>query len=677
MENQRRLLTFITLSLALMLFWNHYVVPWLVPAIPRPQALLDQNFLDRPDDTPVSALTPANQPVVAPIALNVRHPRRRIELGSTDPTSGFFLHVRLSSQGAAIESITLNDPRYPEVGDRTKPLTVVGHDPISKEKTFALSISELERLFAPETLETIDWEVLPSDDASSVEFRLVTPDGHLELRKKYELTCIPKDQPISFEKRDSFADGYFVRLTVSLINHASHPRTLRYELRGPVGLPLEDPENSVKHRDIRLGFLESGGTVDERTYSAREAVKKHKAHDVEIWKRPLQYIGVDTQYFAALVHPQADQLVQPTIESSYAEVLSLGARDEYADLSVRLTTAQRQLEAQGVPGDRIDDSYLLFAGPKREQLLAPLKAEGVLDYGWFAPLVKLMLWILTSLHDLGLNYGLSIVGLTCLVRACIFPLSRYQARSMERMKELQPRIRQLHEKHKKNPESLTPEEIRTLQEVNLRMMWGCLPLMAQLPIFFALYRSLQVSVDLRMAPMHVIGNWIDNLAAPDALFPLGFRLPLLGWTEFNLLPILTVTLFIVNQKLTMPPPADEEQALQYKMMNIMMGVMGIFFYRVPSGLCVYFITSSAWGLAERMLIKRWTEVKASEENASITTVPSIPPVKPTVSQEKPATPGLLQRWRQKLAELQQLADKPPAAMREQAPKGSSKRRRSS
>jgi YidC/Oxa1 family membrane protein insertase len=133
-----------------------------------------------------------------------------------------------------------------------------------------------------------------------------------------------------------------------------------------------------------------------------------------------------------------------------------------------------------------------------------------------------------------------------------------------------------------------------------------------LPIFIGLYSALSHAVDLRAAQF----LWVKNLAAPDQLFqwPGGFRLPFLGH-YFNLLPLVTVGLFLVQQKMFMPAPdPDDEQAqMQHKVMNFMMIFMGFLFYHVPAGLCVYFIASSLWGMGERKLLDYG---KAKTEDAS-------------------------------------------------------------
>ena len=670
MDQQRRLLTFITLSMAILLLWNSVVMPIIAPIPPAPKLKPEDLALEF--ERPVDALQPENvlpEAVAAPKPAGLPdHPRRDgIVLGSLDPQSRYFLKVELSSLGAAIQSIQLNDPRYPEIGQRDTPLTLVGHDAASPAKTFAANFPQVEAQLGGKTLEDVDWEVVPgSESPSAVQFRIVSADGTLEITKRYELEQLSAGKQPDPETRDNWAQGYHVKLTIAVRNLAAEAQQVSYDLRGPVGLPLEDPENSAKHRDVRMGFLDPDGGVDASQFGPAQAVKNEKNNNVEVWKRPIQYIGVDTQYFAALVHPLQDQLTQPTIEYSRAEVIKEGPKPEFADLSVTLSSLTRTLGPRDdLDSNTLTDEYVLFAGPKRPALLESIQAEPVLDYGWFGAIVVVMLWLLDFLHSVGLNYGLAIVGLTCVVRLLIFPLSRYQSRSMDKMKELQPKIKSLHEKYKKNPESLSREEMRTMQEVNLKMMMGCLPLLAQMPIFFALYRALQMSVDLRMAPMHIFGNWIDNLAAPDNLFGFGFNLPLLGWNAFNLLPVITIVLFVVNQKITMPPPADEEQALQYKMMNVMMIVMGVFFWRVPAGLCVYFIVSSIWGVTERMLLKRFAAAKAAEKPGDAAQGALLPEPGPKpVPAPAAAKPGYFDDLKNKLRDLQQMADKPAAASRD-------------
>lgn len=670
MEQQRRLLIFFTLSLAILLGWTQVVIPLFFPLPPAVEL----------EEPPVSALLPENSPLREPVVAapteikQVEHPAKSVIIGSEADNSPFFMAVELTSLGGAVNWIKLNDPRYPEIGARGTPLTLVGHDTRQPLKTFATDVPKLTDQLQGKSLEEVHWELIGSS-SSTATFAYTVPDGSLRITKQYSLEAPKPPAGVSPESfRDTYSPGYQLKLVQLIENLADRAQPLQYTLRGPVGLPLEDPHNSSKHNEVRMGFLREGGAVDHSKIAAATVLQQERDQETEIWKRAIQYIGVDTQYFAALVHPLGDQLKSPTVEASQAVLLAERGEDRFADISVLLTSVPRELKAKGSASASVSDEFVLFAGPKREELLEPLEAESVLDYGWFAPLVRVMLAIVHALRAFGLSYGLAIIGLTCLVRAALIPLTLHQARSMDKMKELQPKIKTLHEKYKKDPQSLSPEEMRQMQEVNLKMFAGCLPLFAQMPIFIALYRALQVSVDLRMAPFHLFGNWIDNLASPDALFALGFALPFVGWTEFNLLPLLSIGLMQINQKLTMPPPADEEQAMQYRMMNIMMYVMVVFFYRVPAGLCLYFIMSSLWGTTERLLMKRLNAAKAAKAAAAGAVAIADPgpsaakPARGTteIVPAAPTKPSFFDEVRRQFRELQEKADKEGQIRRDSA-----------
>jgi YidC/Oxa1 family membrane protein insertase len=529
-----------------------------------------------------------------------QHPPETVVLGSLNPDSGFFLNVQLSSLGAAIDFIELNDPRYPEFGNRKAPLKVVGSDPKVFNRTFATEIPELDHQLPPGGNQKLHWELVKETRTdSAAEFRLVSPDGGLEVVKRYELKK-PKPEALRQPKaRDHVFEGYELVLTITFHNLKSDALDVDYVLQGPVSLPLEDAENSSKYRDIRMGFLEPGGRIERGQMSATDVVDKDMAGKIEVWKRPLKYIGIDVKYFAALVEPLGDQLKSQTVASYRAQLISPHTDKKFSDISVLLDSTVK-LPAAGADDQTVAHQYLLFTGPKRQDLLAGVSAEAIVDFGYVDIIARFMLWILNLFHSLGASYGVAIILLTVVVRMCMFPVSRHQAHNMQRMKELQPKIKELQAKHATDKEGLARAQMELFRKHNYNPLSGCLPLFLQLPIFIGLYTALSSSVDLRMAKF----LWIDNLASPDALFKLGFVVPFFGWTDFNLLPIISTGVMFFQQKMMMPPPADEEQAMQQKMMNYMMIFMGAMFYRVPAGLCIYFIASSVWGMVERWLLNK-------------------------------------------------------------------------
>ena len=215
---------------------------------------------------------------------------------------------------------------------------------------------------------------------------------------------------------------------------------------------------------------------------------------------------------------------------------------------------------------------------------------------------------------------MAIIMLTVLVRGCMFPLSRKQALSAQKMQELQPEMKRINEKYKSEPEKQTKAQQELFRKHNYNPLGGCLPAFMQLPIFIGL---VPVADGRRRAAAGAAVQrdirWCSNLAAPDMLWnwtapDAGVHHPghgLLGLGPyFNVLPLLTIGLFIWQQKMFMPPPADEQAAMQQKMMQYMMIFMGVMFFKVASGLCMYFIASSLWGIAERKLLAQGRAVAA-------------------------------------------------------------------
>jgi YidC/Oxa1 family membrane protein insertase len=623
--DQRRFLVFFTVSMLIWFGWIHVVVPVVFPPVPlkpKPAA----GTVDETDAAkdPAKVGDNAADPQVKPEIALPNHPVKSLWIGPEEDEKDaakleeFVLAAKFRSEGASIESIELTDRRrYPAFGDRSERLHLVGARdkfrkkgvPESDRRTFGMTIPAIDKLMRDQPLDRIAWEVADTT-SDSVTFRLRSPDGVWEVSKKFklrQLTAAELEQP---GVRENLADAYKLALTVTLKNLSDKPEEISYTLQGPTSVPLEDADNAYKHRDVRMGFLrDDGSIVDDSKMGASEIVKKDKANTPVLWKRPIRYIGVDVAYFAALVLPGEDQVQERTLDSA-TPVLVNEHPDytQYSDVSVDLTSKSFTVPA----GDSVQHEYVLYAGPKRQQLLKQVYAAAVLDYGWFDSICRGMVWVLNLFHSMGLSYGLAIICLTVVVRTLLIPLSKHQAVHAAKMKELAPKIqarqKELEARHGKNTEEYLKASQELVAEQSKMMLGGCLPMLLQLPIFIALYRALSSSIELRMEPVPL--TWIENLASPDAMFSLPFRVPFLGWTEFNLLPCISIGLMMVHQRLTMPPAQSDEQKAQYKMMNIMMFVMGATFYRVPAGLCLYFISTNIWSMTERSLFEKWAKAKA-------------------------------------------------------------------
>jgi len=234
------------------------------------------------------------------------------------------------------------------------------------------------------------------------------------------------------------------------------------------------------------------------------------------------------------------------------------------------------------PGARQTVETRLFAGPQEEKVLEALSPglELVKDYGWLTMLSKPLYWLLDQLHKLIGNWGWSIVALVLLLKAAFYWLNAKAYASMAKMKAVNPRITEMRERLKDNPQQMQQEMMRIYREEKVNPMGGCFPIMIQIPVFIALYWVLLASVEMRNTPW--IG-WIHDLSSPD---------------PFYILP-LVMTLTTVLQTSLNPAPPDPMQA---KMMWFMPLAFSVMFFFFPAGLVLYWITNNVLSIAQQWVI---------------------------------------------------------------------------
>lgn len=618
--DHRRFITFLVCFFAFTYIYNAFILPKYFPRAVAPATVMGEGstdgFADAETDSTDSSNSPESEDGETVDNTPEVHPNVDLSLGArTNPADGFFLQVNLNSKGAAIESVFLSDPKFKDLDDETKQVQVLGNNSTdARSFSTAVDLIDSQLKKSGQSLETVDWKLTTSNSAKAT-FEYTAPDKSLTVQKTYELTLADTSKDIK-QQLLTDAPAFTINVELTVSNLSDNSKEIVYELQGPVGIVLENAEHTRKFRDIKIEFL--GEDDADVTLGAKAVDKLYTKHvgstatdtqknvkQKEAWTGAFRYAGVDVQFFAALVAPLDDRseeqrLANKWIDRSYPVLVEKDVDDvNRSDISFRMQSTVQTLQPQG-QADSVTHKYGFFVGPKRSSLLdpAPLEAEAVLDYGsYFGRIARVMHWLLDTLYGLGLPYFLAIIGLTVLVRGCMFPLSRKQAISAARMKELQPKINELKLKYGDEKEKFAKAQMDLWRKHNINPLGGCFPVFFQLPVFIALYSCLNTAVDLRLSKF----LWIDNLAAPDSLFQLPVNLPFLG-SDFNLLPCITVVLFIVQQKLFMPPPADEQAEMQQKMMNFMTIAMGFMFWHVPAGLCIYFIASSAWGIAERKLL---------------------------------------------------------------------------
>jgi YidC/Oxa1 family membrane protein insertase len=480
----------------------------------------------------------------------------------------------------------------------------------------ALSDDEAKRVAA--ILEAGNWE-LGNHDEKSVTFRRALPELKLEIIKRYTLAATPQDQ-----LNDPDYPAYHLQLNVELHNTDSAVRSAAYRLDGATGMSLEGwwyarrVSRNWGGGSLRAVALRCVGSSTIEI-DAPQIVKKK---DTLIEGEALAYAGVDSQYFSAVFVPQLGALDDNwfvTTEAVIPDATADAKTAYYANPTCRLTRKPIDLEA----GASHSDSYQVFLGPKRPQLLAqyyPRSAkwpgdpsyslQDLIYFGWFGSVAQIMLWILHSIYAVLPNYGIAIILLTVLVRGAMFPISYKQTQNMAKIQALKPEMDRINDKYKADMQKKSQATQELYRKHSINPLGGCLPLFLQMPVFIGLYRALMVDVELRQSALFgPMIRWASNLAAPDMFWDWSNVMPafitqgVLG-PYLNIFPIVTVAVMLVTQKMSMPPPTNEQTAMQQKMMKYMMVFFGLMFYKVAAGLCLYLIVSSLWGIAERKLLPK-------------------------------------------------------------------------
>jgi YidC/Oxa1 family membrane protein insertase len=492
---------------------------------------------------------------------------------------------------------------------------------------------------AGRTLRTGTWKVLPKDPdhPDQVTFEWLLADLNLRVVKIYSVAKLPDES-----HDDGNYPAYHLNLTIEIHNTGDKPiGDVAYRLDGPTGLPTEGAwyaynskispnwRGGAGMRDVVAGFYHLNGLEPEFVpceYVVDKTVKElNKVSGSE--DEPELYFGVDAQYFSVVMMPQKkssdEKLFAKMLPIRVGEVSKDTSYKKLTDVSCRVISLPRTLSSKDAT---IKQTYQIFAGPKRPYLMAqynkqpdrdrPYGLDNLIVYGLaiFAAVSWVMLQILHFFYSVVQNYGVAIVMLTILVRSCMLPISLKQAKNAAKMQELAPEIKRINELYKNNKEQQVKAQQELWKKHGYNPFSGCLPVLLQLPIFLGLYRSLAVDVELRQAPLLSESiRWCSNLAAPDMLFEWrhwafmpDFLVGDMGWLGpyFNLMPLATMSLFILQQKMFMPPPTDEQSAMQQKVMMYMTVFMGVMFFKVASGLCIYFIASSIWGIAEKKLLPK-------------------------------------------------------------------------
>ena len=304
----------------------------------------------------------------------------------------------------------------------------------------------------------------------------------------------------------------------------------------------------------------------------------------------IEYLALSSVYFAIIAAPEGD-----TAERCDMLTTDRGGTPKEPDGSLfeaRLAYAPQQIGS----GETATFRTAVYAGPKDYDALEEFghRASNVIDLGWFSFIARGMSWLLRTIYGFVGNWGIAIILLTLLVRVLLLPFVIPQFRNMAKQRALKPEIDKINELYKDDREKKGAAMMELWRKHKVNPLGGCLPVLLQMPIFFALYQTLSTSIELYHAPFVL---WWTDLSSPDPLY---------------VLPVVLGALMFIQQKLT-PVQMDATQA---KVMLYAMPLMMTFFMLLlPTGLCLYMVTSSAIGITQQ----RYMYWKMDQETAALAT----------------------------------------------------------
>lgn len=330
------------------------------------------------------------------------------------------------------------------------------------------------------------------------------------------------------------------------------------------------------------------------------------------YNKPYLWTGVAGKYFTVLVSPANQDFNKSFYSMKY------GSRSDYSDAQVSLTR-------NVLSSSKAQDTFYVYVGPRTENLLkkynnandnawnlSNLRLNDSMEssniFGWFEAIIK---WFLELFYKLIPNWGVSIIIVTILVKLALFPLTKKSSLAQLKMQEVQPRMQEIQAKYKGNPEKMNAEMAKLYQETGYNPMSGCLPMLIQIPIIWAMYNLFNNYFEFRGAMF--IPGWIPDLSVGDKVYTFSFNLPFLG-NELHILPIIYVFSQIIFTKITQSTTPGNQQ--QQTSMKIMMYGMPIFFffifYNAPSGLILYWTLSNFLQLVQQKFINRMMKQKRAE-----------------------------------------------------------------
>ena len=585
----------------------------------------------------------------------------------------YHIGLTIASAGAGIDSVLLN--QYRQEVDSAELFTYQTPYPISIAATRPLGTTAVIIDGTEVLTSATDWSlVTKTDHSATFAADLQNADsGDIHIEKQFVIDPLSEDGKTS--------QGYEVAMNYTILNQSSQPHRVALRFNGPTEPRAETARQETEvvaaydNTDSHVELAHQPLSYFNSTTPSRDFVPNDN-------KYKLLWLGATSNYFNAIVRPASEG------QFASAQAAAMNPDSPAADrlVTIHLTTTDTNIAAGAISKIPLR----VFFGPKRRDLLGseyytafPLQYGETLVLiatGWlsgicglctFPWLISFLVLVLRGLHFVLRDWGLAIIALVCCVRVLLHPITKKSQTSMMKMQKLAPEMERLKKKFGDDKEGLQKAQVELYKGVGFTPILGCLPMFLQMPIFIALWRALQTTFELRQSPfLYFFGihfTWIHDLSQPDALvkFHTAIAMPL-GMTlaGINVLPIAMAVVTYINQKYFTPKPLtmSPEQEQQQKMMTFMMPFMLLMFYSFPSGLNLYYLTSTSLGIVESKIVRK--HIKDAEEREKALGPVIIDAGRPSRSarrrqdqeKEEPKKKGFFQRLQEKAEEMARQAE---------------------
>ena len=398
-----------------------------------------------------------------------------------------------------------------------------------------------------------------------------------------------RERGVTIRKTFTFdPDSYSFRLLIEVLNDSTAVIAPRFEID-----IVAHQSEATDFREQALAALEDGNRVNTPIQSLGrggffQSFTGRKPAKYEDYLGRIDWAGIQTTYFLTAILP--DNPSQARVRIAALEPGVSGVTQLSFDETVI------------PPGQSIAREFRGYMGPKEMERLEIFGGETVhaidLGWSWVEPLTRFFSLLLKMLYSVVANYGVAIIILTILVRVVTAPLTIKQMRSMERMRALSPKLKEIQAEFADDRQKQSEKTMALYKSEGVNPLGGCLPMLLQFPVFIGLFYALRSTIQLRQAPFF---GWIDDLSVPESLFEIpGLGLP------FRVLPLVMGATMVLQQRIT-PMQADPAQAKM--MMTVMPVMMTLVFYQFPSGLVLYWMVSNVLAISHQLWIGRGIRAK--------------------------------------------------------------------